>query len=114
MKPVNLLSSAWALLIALLLLPLSITSCTKTVVQTRDVPVEVHDTTHGPTLMRFISMMPDGHPVLLKRSREASAQVFLSVAAGSSPQYIIIPDSGVVFYLFRTIDSCYDSLPLPA
>src|SRR4051812_37974647 len=111
MKPVQLLSTACAIFIALL--PLSFTSCTE--VETRDVPgPTVHDTVHGPTLMRFIAMMPDAKPVYLKKSRSGSAPIYLTVTAGSFPQYIIIPDSGIVFYLFRNLDSCYDSLPLPA
>jgi hypothetical protein len=95
----------------------SFTSCTKTIVETKEVNVHdtthVHDTTRGPTLMRFISMLPDGHPVFLKLSPEAGAPIFLSVPAGSSPQYIVVPDSGIEYYLFLTIDKCYDSVAIP-
>ena len=107
------------LLLPVASLGLVFASCTKT--DTVDVPVYVHDTTHevkhdttrGPTLMRFISMLPDGHPIFLKQTNDASAPTFLSVTAGSTPQYIIVPDSGIIYYLFLSSGVSYASVQVP-
>ena len=96
-----------------LLLMVLLSSCTKTVVETVPGPT-VYDTLHGPTLMRFLSMSPDARPIYLKRSREGSAPIFLTAPAASYPQYAVVPDTGAMFYLFRTINTCYDSVPVPA
>ena len=94
------------------LFTLSLGSCTKTVTETVYVPV--HDTTRGPALLRFISMLPNDQAVHIKTVNDPAAPSAFDARSTSSPFYLpLVPDSAVVYYLFTDFTSSYASVPIP-
>ncbi len=107
-----------AQLIAMLLL-VSLASCTKTIVETHDVPV--HDTTtiwtKGRAFVRFLSMLPNQGSISLSHSVSGSILPFDAAVSYTTGTGYPVPDSmAFTVYCHYTIatKSFDDSLPVPA
>jgi hypothetical protein len=92
----------------------SLSSCTKTIVQTVDVIDTVHDTVSGPALIRFLSMLPDGSTISIRKTASGNDALFASATSYSTPLYLPVrPDTAVRYFLYLSSQfSVFDSIPV--
>ncbi len=111
MKPIS--NLVWAFS-AIILSLIGLSSCTKTVTETVYVQVPVHDTTRGPALLRFISMLPSDQTVFIKMVQDPNAPAPFTARSASQPLYMpVTPDSAVVYYLYKNSSEFYGTVPMP-